>query len=289
MKYVNQIKLMIVAAGVVTTAGYAADSRTLEGSGTSYATPAPQDLAAVDTGPDPAAAGYTQDGLAAMSSDQLDVIYARLTSGPIPHGFFNGKVMIPKDRGLEVVKPILGFAASTEMVKKFAEQLWSGKYFDRDRRLLQNRVNLDGGLAGLPVPKKVNDANMLFPAKLYCGQSLFDSRRESIIIDYKYGEADWPKDIPSGWLTEAERKGLNWIAGPKGVLVRDEIRMVNSGLYLGRAYMQGVFGLYFILKYAPESGGTDPNALVQRFGDDCWIGHQRQKQLGKKQSDYVNN
>ena len=289
MRYINKIKFIIISAGAIATNLYAADPRTLEGSGISYAAPAQPDLAAVDTGPDPAATTYTQDSMAAMTADQLDVIYARLTSGPIPQGFFTGKVMIPQDRGLEVVKPILGFAASTEMVKKFSEQLWSGKFFDRDRRFLQNRVNLDGGLIGRPVPKKVNDANMLFPAKVYCGQSLFDSRRESIIIDYKYGEADWPKDLPSGWLTEAERKGLNWIAGPKGVLVRDEIRMVNPGLYLGRAYMQGVFGLYFILKYAPESGGTDPNALVQRYGDECWIGHQRQKQLGKKQSDYVNN
>jgi hypothetical protein len=265
----------------------AADPRTIEGSGASYAVSSGEDLAKLDVGADPNAVSYTQDGLAAMTSEQLDVLYARSTSGPIPHGFYGGSVMIPPDRGLEVVKPILGFAASTNAIKKIAEQLWAGKFFDRNIKFLQNRILLDAGFLG--IPKKINDHNMLFPAKLYCGQSLFDSRRESIIIDYKYGEADWPMDLPAGFFTEVDRRALNWIAGPKGLLVRDEIRMVNPGLYLGRAYLQGVFGLYFILKYDPASGGTNPNELVQQHGDECWIGHQRQKQLGKKQSDYVNN
>ena len=265
----------------------ATDPHTLEGSGASYNVSPGEDLAKLDIGPDPNAASYTQDGLAAMSTEALDVLYARLTSGPIPDGFYNGRVMIPQDRGLEVVKPIIGFAASTNAIKKIAENLWAGKFFDRKMKFLQNRILLDGGFLGTPT--KINDHNMLFPAKLYCGQSLFDSRRESIIIDYKYGERDWPEGVSAGFFTEEERKSLNWVAGPKGLLVRDEIRMVNPGLYLGRAYLQGVFGLYFILKYDPASGGTDPQTLVQQHGDECWIGHQRQKQMGKKQSDYVNN
>ena len=287
------IRASVLASGLLlaATLNAASDPKTLEGSGTTYGTSSGEDLAKLDNGPIAAAGGYTQDGLAAMNAEQLDVIYAGLTSGPIPDGFYRGKVVVPPDRGLEVVKPILGIGVSTAMIKKLAEQIWSGKFFNREKRLLQNQINLVGGsVLQLPIPRAVNDANMIFPAKVFCGQSLFDSRRESVIIDYKYGEPDWPADLKSSDpATEAQRATLNWVAGPKGLMIRDEIRMVNPGLYLGRAYLQGVFGLYFILKYAPESGGQDPQALVQQFGDECWIGHQRQQQLGKKQSDYVNN
>ena len=269
----------------------ALDPKTLEGSGANYGLDDGPDQAAIDTGPDANAAQYTTNSLTNMSSDQLDALYVRLTSGPIPDGFFNGSVMIPPDRGLQVVKPLLGGTAATALIKKLSESLWSGKYFDRQRRLLQNRVNPDAQVAGVAkIPTKVNDKNMAFPAKVYCGQSLYDSRRESIVIDYKYGEADWPADLaPDDAQTAAERAELNWLTGPKGLLVRDEIRMVKPGLYLGRAYLQGVFGLYFVLQYASESGGQSPETLVKEVGDECWIGHQRQLQLNKKQSDYVNN
>ena len=74
------------------------------------------------------------------------------------------------------------------------EVLWKGKVFYRDQRVLRNRIEdlalLKPLIEGeLDLPKiKVNgkDAWLLFPAKLYCGQSLLDGRRESIIIDYAF-------------------------------------------------------------------------------------------------------
>ena len=270
--------------------------RTLEGSGADYNAPQPPDLAALDRGPlgegelirfaiyknqplDPKNPPSAVKTLVGMSSDELDILYARSTSGPIPQGFMHGAVHIPSDRGLETIRPLLGEKYDLKVLEGFMEKLWSGKFFDRERRWLLNRKNLAGN--SLPPPTKVNDKDMLFPAKLYCGQSLFDSRRESIIIDYKYGIEDWPADLKSDPETDAQRKALDWLGGPRGLDIRDEIRMIRKGLYLGRAYIHGVFGLYFIL-YNYE---TTQVATV----DDCWIGHQRQLKLGKKQSDYVNN
>jgi hypothetical protein len=55
---------------------------------------------------------------------------------------------------------------------------------------------------------------------------------------------------------------IDWIAGgqvqgKRGLAVRDEIRMVRPGLYLGRAYMDRVFVLNFILSTDHPAGGED--------------------------------
>ena len=89
------------------------------------------------------------------------------------------------------------------------------------------------------------DQWLLFPARLYCGQSLLDSRRESVIIDYFYTD-----EIP------AIASGPDYLAGPRGLQVRDEIRMVRPGFYLGRAYIGKIFLLNFIL-YNKEIADRD--------------------------------
>ena len=76
----------------------------------------------------------------------------------------------------------------------------------------------------------------MFPAKLYCGQSLLDGRRESIIIDYAFTD-----DLPG------YREMPDMLAGRRGFQVRDEIRMVRPGFYLGRAYLGRSFVLNFVL------------------------------------------
>lgn len=210
-------------------------------------------------------------------SEWLDRLYARLGSGPIPHGFFDGKVILSKDRGLTSFADMGLFVPKTESVEAFAQRIWAGKFFDNEKMYLKNRINLDG-VDWNEKPKALTDPRMKFPAKLYCGQSLFDARRESIIIDYKYGVEDRPQGVD----TDAN---IDWLAGKAGLLIRDEVRMVRPGLYLGRAYMHGVFGLYFVLEYA-EGTGKAPSADEK---DECWIGHQRQRQLGLKQSDFLNN
>ena len=104
---------------------------------------------------------------------------------------------------------------------------------------------------------------MRFPAKLYCGQSLLDSRRESIIIDYAYtdtvkidGQSPYSDEID--WIAGGKTK-----SGKRGLAVRDEIRMIRPGFYLGRAYMDRVFILNFILSSDQAEGGEDT----------CWPGY----------------
>lgn len=241
-----------------------------------------------------------------MSPKQLDELYVQLTSGPIPSGFLGGKATIPPN---EMVRKLLfledqpkAAALGLAFLNQLPENLWSGKFFQREldpntkqpyaskddpkRVWLLNRINLTG--ERLVSPQQINARNMLFPAKVYCGQSLFDSRRESIVIDYKYGQEDFPQYLTDAQdpLTKAQRLKLDWVAGPRGLAIRDEIRMVRPGLYLGRAYVHGAFLLYFAL----ESGSVNADAPAVA-NDDCWIGHQRQLARNKatgKQSDYIN-
>ena len=107
--------------------------------------------------------------------------------------------------------------------------------------------------------------NLLFPAKLYCGQSLLDARRESIIIDYAYTD-----DLP-GYI-----EPLDHLVGREGLKIRDEIRMVRPGFYLGRAYMDRVFVLNFTLYNAEIAGSSSAEAE-----EDCWAGEQVVSSAGR--------
>lgn len=211
-------------------------------------------------------------------SEYLDRLYARLGSGPVPDGMYAGLIILSRDRGLANISEVGFLVPGESQIEKLGQQLWSGKFFDRDRMFLKNKINLTG-ITWDSSPTSLADSRLKFPAKLYCGQSLFDGRRESIIIDYKYGVEDRPEGISTD-------DNLDWLAGTKGLLIRDEIRMVKPGLYLGRAYLQGAFGLYFVLSHVPGTGVHQPQDSEK---DACWIGHQRQKQLGMKQSDFVNH
>ena len=150
--------------------------------------------------------------------------------------------------------------------------MWQGKVFFRDERVLRNRIDdLDalkkaGLIEGEPKKVSVNgkDAWLLFPAKLYCGQSLLDARRESIIVDYFFTD-----EIP-GYLEKPD-----FLAGRRGARVRDEIRMVRPGFYLGRAYLDRVFGLNFTL-YNKAIAERDGEAFLKtgQVNEDCWSGTQ---------------
>ena len=78
--------------------------------------------------------------------------------------------------------------------------------------------------------------SLLFPAKLYTGDSQFDPRRPSVIIDY----AETAQI--EGYIEKIDRLG-----GKQGLMIRDEIRMLRPGFYLGRAYFGTLFGLNFTL------------------------------------------
>jgi hypothetical protein len=113
---------------------------------------------------------------------------------------------------------------------------------------------------------------LLFPAKLYCGQSLLDGRRESVIIDYSYSDeiADY-------------RASPDSLAGRNGLQIRDEIRMVRPGLYLGRAYAHRMFLLNFILFDPEEAERAGPAfAAGAPIAEDCWPGEQKRQEAANR-------
>lgn len=231
---------------------------------------------------------YPED-IAKLSQDEIDQVYARSTSGPIPVGAFHGLVVMKAD-GIERLKKMFYqehqkmtaisqkicslFNKSDDPIECLAEILWKGKVFYRPNDLgvveLRNAISLIWGtkLAELiKGPGFVLEAKkdlffgtpkyMLFPAKVYCGQSLLDSRKESIIIDYSHGD-DFSPFI----------QGFDNLAGRSGFDVRDEIRMVRPGFYLGRAYLGKFFVLNFTL-YNPDLAKTPASDKSQ---DSCFTG-----------------
>ncbi len=225
-------------------------------------------------------AKITPENLAVLDQERIDQIYARLSAGPIPDGAFEGTIILSGGesgelRAGEIVGGLAGYALHLKgvAVDKVGETLWQGKVFYRDEKVLRNRIEdlksfeKLGLVEGEPQKIKVGgkDAWLLFPAKLYCGQSLLDARRESIIIDYAF------TDEIAGYQEKPD-----FLAGRRGMKVRDEIRMVRPGFYLGRAYMDRVFVLNFTL-YNKEIAERDGPAFMKTGTslEDCWGGTQQ--------------
>jgi hypothetical protein len=159
-------------------------------------------------------------------------------------------------------------------VEGLGRTLWKGKVFYRDQRVLRNRIEdlallaplVDGPLGDIPkIEVGGRDAWLLFPAKLYCGQSLLYSRRESIVIDYAFTDQ-----------IEGYREKPDFLAGRRGLKIRDEIRMVRPGFYLGRAYADRAFLLNFTL-YDKQIAEREAEAFMKTgvTTEDCFIGTQR--------------
>ncbi len=230
----------------------------------------------------------TPANLEEATQEQLDQIYARLSAGPIPDGPYQGQAFFPKgSSGRARFAEIIGGGLKglvvdlkTAKLEHVAEAVWKGKVFDRSHRILRNRINDLAILKPLLGPdvatiQKLDvdgkDTWLLFPAKLYCGQSLLDGRRESIIIDYAF------TDDLSGY-----REKPDALAGRDGFEIRDEIRMIRPGFYLGRAYMKRVFVLNFTLSNPAvaekDSGAFRTSGNLQ---EDCWVGSQRTTAMAK--------
>jgi hypothetical protein len=210
------------------------------------------------------------------TQEQLDQLYARLTSGPIPVGDYHGTVLAKHPlitmvsnialkkatamglTGFITKAALNGICGSESKDECLAEFLWSGKRFYAPNEygeiqlrnavspVLQNPLLLKKaglGMMSAPLsqfPLQVFNRSprlMMFPAEVYCGVSLYDTRRESIIIDYAYGD-DFKPFIPE----------VDGLVGRNGSWIRDEIRMVRPGLYLGRAYVDRVFLVNFVLE-----------------------------------------
>src|SRR5229473_675304 len=224
----------------------------------------------------------TPEIVKSFEQEQVDQIYARLTAGPIPDGAYDGDLFFAKGisgkkRLGEILGGLRGAAANLELDKLtlLGRALWKGKVFYRDQRVLRNRIDhLEFLTEFFPDPSDqaalrelaVNGHTdqLYFPAKLYCGQSLLDSRRESIIIDYAFtDEIDTYQPIP------------DILAGREGLLIRDEIRMVRPGFYLGRAYMADSFLLNFTLYNASVAQAESDFLKTGHVAEDCWVGPQR--------------
>ena len=217
----------------------------------------------------------TLRNLQIADQEQLDQIYSRLTAGPIPDGVYHGEFFFPRGesgyrRASEIIgRNLKGVVVNLKMAKveHLGDALWRGKFFDRAQRISWSRIHelmalkdLAGDDVGEPNRITVNGREMrlAFPAKVYCGQSLLDGRRESIVIDYAFSD-----DI------EGYRKKPDALAGRDGFLVREEIRMVRPGLYLGRAYVGRVFVANFVL------GSEDSAHGPEKAREECFVGAQR--------------
>ena len=229
----------------------------------------------------------TPENLETLNQEQLDQIYARLSAGPIPDGAYDGNFFFADGSTMRRLPELMGGIGGGVADKKLdfvnflGERLWKGKVFFRDERVLRNMINdrryletvldfnpdelekvtVEGKREFLFFPVK---AWLLFPAKLYCGQSMLDSRRESVIIDYAFND-----DI------EGYQPKVDYLVGRGGLRIRDEIRMIRPGFYLGRAYMGGVFALNFVLYNEDVAdAGEAAFAAGEPTAEDCWTGTQ---------------
>jgi len=229
----------------------------------------------------------TPENLKELSQEQVDQIYARLPAGPVPDGIYLGGVFFPQgeegySRVGEVVGGIMGrgVTAISDRIERIATYVWKGKAFDRDdmvlRNLIEDRRTLEAiigddadSIETIQIPRKGflsffapnRTVWLLFPAKLHCGQSLLDGRRESIIIDYAYND-----DLEAVFQENPD----HWV-NRKGLRIRDEIRMVRPGFYLGRAYINRAFILNFTLLNEEVAAAQQATFLAGgEVGADCW-------------------
>jgi hypothetical protein len=231
----------------------------------------------------------TPENIAVLSEEKIDQIYGRITAGPIPEGPYEGEVFVARGADLKnkiriLVGGIQGRIAgeAIDLFEKLGSILWKGKLFYRENRVVRNFVENSPpllllvndpltlktttiprhGILSLILP--TNKVWLLFPAKLFCGQSLLDSRRESVVLDYGYNDE-----------IEDYRDNPDSFAGRKGFKIREEIRMIRSGFYLGRTYSNRMFVAFFTLfnKEIADRDGAN-FAAGAPLAEDCWPGEQ---------------
>lgn len=231
----------------------------------------------------------TPENLTALSQEQIDQVYARLTAGSIPDGRYLGNLLFARGESLKVrLEEILGgiqgrvAGNSIEFLEGIGRSLWKGKVFDRSQRTLRNMIDdvapvrpFIDDISSLPTTSVPRDGPLgrvfrsdtvwlLFPAKVHCGQSLLDGRREFVVMDYAYN------DEIAGY-----RASPNSLAGRGGLRIRDEIRMIRPGFYLGRAYANRMFLLNFTL-FSPEVADQSLQGFLGGvpLTEECWSGEQ---------------
>jgi len=212
----------------------------------------------------------TPESIRRLTQEQIDQLYRRLSSGPIPDGPFRGDMFVPKDADgnatlgdvADPVPPLLRNVSAMKL-RRIGLAFWRGKVFFRSQGILRNRIedlailkpiigNTDG------IQKLTFDGQttwLLFPAQVSCGESRLDASQRSIVIDYSKGrDVEGYRDVPDK------------LAGPEGLNIRDEIRVIRRGLYLGRAYFGPKFALNFTLLDPAAPASVSPSPDLQQ---DC--------------------
>jgi hypothetical protein len=141
---------------------------------------------------------YTAAQLLAMSSQQLDDLFAGSPAGDLPNG---------EAQGTAIIAPGTTFSNETaEVISLFG---WKGKTFDAAHGTLRNRLLAFGVDA--------------IVAEVYKGESWFDGK-ECIVLDYSK---------------------TSIVASH----VRDEIRQIGPGNYLGLVFWDKQRTIHFALQF----------------------------------------
>ena len=213
-----------------------------------------------------------------MSQEEIDQVYLRLSSGTMPEGDYKTSVLIKGELETKLIKFARNNSfilkalnsgtsaicsavnAGSDSLKCLAEFIWNGKKFyplNADGEIEQrNAVDkapaysltqfLDFHFtAGLKYDQQNffgSNKYMMFPAHVFCGESMVDQTRESIVADYMFG---------NDFTQRGFNPKVDGLAGRNGLKIRDEIRMVRPGFYIGRAYGNKVFLLTFSM-YNPD-------------------------------------
>jgi hypothetical protein len=119
---------------------------------------------------------------------------------------------IPAGKGAGIALFAPGTPLGRAAAKVVKAVAWKGKVFNPDRGELRNLIGPPGALA--------------IRAKVFPGESWFDGK-ESIILDYRNAS-----------------RVAHWI--------RDEIRMIDTGTYLGIVYWGHTKILRFALQFQPD-------------------------------------
>lgn len=213
-------------------------------------------------------AALTPESIKRLDQAQVDQIYQRLDSGPIPDGPFRGDLFFPRGSKSDIrIGELNGVPRDTlaelavVRVETLGKALWRGKMFFREEGALRNRIEELAVLKAIirdaeSIPTVTFEGKttwLLFPAKLSCGDSRFDAAHKSIVIDYSKGST-----------VKGYREVPDALAGPDRLDIFDEVRIIRPGFYLGRAYFRGSFGLNFTL-FDPAAAATS----APRPSGDC--------------------